>query len=117
MIPALERRLRQHRSRLAVRAWDYRQRGHARGMWFRLRRVLADAREAHVIGRDEALALVAEGHPALSVGGEMEPPKLILFVPADRIARLGTARKVPVRLDAQLLGAECLALTAFDERP
>jgi hypothetical protein len=47
----------------------------------------------------------------------MEPPKLILFVPADRIARLGTARKVPVRLDAQLLGAECLALTAFDERP
>jgi hypothetical protein len=114
MIPALERRLRQQRSRLAVRSWDYRQRRHARGVWFRLRRVLADAREAHAIPRAEALALVAEGYRAEPVGQELEPPKLILFVPAERIARLGSARPLAVRLGAELLAAECLALTPFE---
>ena len=47
MTEAVERRLRQLRSRVLVRAWDYRQRNHARGVWFRLRRVLAEASQAY----------------------------------------------------------------------
>lgn len=100
---------------MAVRAWDYRQRLHARGVWFRLRRVLADAREAHAIPRDEALKLIAEGYPAEPVGHELEPPKLVLFVPAERVGRVASAQ--PLRLGAALLQAECIALTPFQARP
>ncbi|HEV8358624.1 MAG TPA: hypothetical protein VGX21_05695 [Methylomirabilota bacterium] len=45
----LERRVRQVRSRVAVQAWEYRQRHHAKGVWMRLRRILADAQAAYVI--------------------------------------------------------------------
>lgn len=116
MTASLVRRLRQQRSRVAVRSWDYRQRRHARGVWFRLRRVLADAREAHAIPRDEALKLIAEGYPAEPVGHELEPPKLILFVPADRVGRIASGQPLPVRLGADLLQAECIALTPFEAR-
>lgn len=114
MTPSVERRLRELRSRVLVRSWDYRQRRHARGVWFRLRRLLADAREAHVIPREEALKLIAEGHRPEPVGQELDPPRLILFVPGERLARIALARPVPVRLEAELLAAECLALTPFD---
>jgi hypothetical protein len=111
---SLERRLRQMRSRLAVRSWEYRQRRHARGVWFRLRRVLADACEAYVIPPQEAEQLVAAGHTPQPVGDELAPPKRILFVPADRVARIASARPVAVRLSAELLAADCLALVPFD---
>jgi hypothetical protein len=97
-----------------VRSWDYRQRRHARGVWFRLRRVLADASEAHSIPRDEAMRLIAEGHRAEPVGLELEPPKLIVFAPAGRIEQIALARPLPLRLAAGLLAAECLALTPFE---
>jgi hypothetical protein len=114
--PSLERRLRQYRSRVAVRSWDYRQRDHARGVWYRLRRVLAAAQAAHSIPRAEALKLIAEGYAAEPVGQEIDPPKLILFVPADRVAQIESARRLPVRLVAELLATECLALTPFERR-
>lgn len=114
MTAAAERRLRELRSRVLVRSWDYRQRRHARGVWFRLRRILADAREAHVIPREEARALIAEGYRPEPVGQELDPPRLILFVPEERTARIPGARSVAVRLGAELLAAECLVLTAFD---
>ena len=44
MTLSLEQRARQFRSRVLVRSWEYRQRHHARGVWFRFRRVLADAK-------------------------------------------------------------------------
>jgi hypothetical protein len=111
---SLERRLRQMRSRLLVRSWEYRQRRHARGVWFRLRRVLADAREAYVIPAEEAERLVAEGRSPEPVGAELAPPRRILFVPARRVARIASARPVAVRLNAELLAAGCLALVPFD---
>lgn len=114
MRPSLERRVRQLRSRMIVRSWDYRQRRHARGAWFRLRRVLADARAAYVIPCDAARMLIAEGRQAEPVGGELEPPKLIVFVHAERLARIPSARPVPLRLGGELLAAGCLALTPFD---
>jgi hypothetical protein len=86
-------------------------------VWFRLRRILADARQAHVIPREEALELIAEGCRPEPVGQELDPPRLILFVPEERIARIPSARPVPVRLEAELLAAECLALTAFGSAP
>ncbi len=114
MNPSLERRVNQLRSRVLVRSWDYRQRRHARGVWFRLRRVLAEASAAYVIPSDEARRLIAEGYRAEPVGDEIEPPKLIVFVPAERLAQIASARPVPVRLGGDWLSAECLALTPFD---
>ncbi len=114
MNPSLERRVHQLRSRVLVRSWNYRQRRHARGIWFRLRRVLADASAAYVIPSDEARRLIAEGYRAEPVGAEIEPPKLIVFVSAERLARIASARPVSVRLGGEWRSAKCLALTPFD---
>jgi hypothetical protein len=108
-----ERRLREMRSRVLVRAFDDRQRGHARGVWFRLRRVLTLAREAYVVPRDEGERLIAEGHRPDPVGRELEPPRIVLFVPAERVTEIASARPLAVRLSAELLSAECLALVPF----
>ena len=115
--PSLERRLRQLRSRILVRAWGYRQRSQARGVWFRLRRVLTDAREAYAISTEVAHRLVSEGHMAEPVGQDLQPQKLIVRVPAARVATLDGARPLAVRLSAELLAAEALALVPFDARP
>ena len=115
MTSALDRRLRAFQSRVLVRGWDYRQRRHARGVWFRLRRVLADTRAAWAIPRAEADRLLAEGFLPEPVGHELAPPKLIVFAPADRIARIAGARPLAVRLGAGLLQADCLALSRFDD--
>jgi hypothetical protein len=113
MTATQERRLRELRSRLLVRAWDHRQRRHARGVWFRLRRVLAAAEEAYALPLEEAERLVAEGYAPEPVGRELEPPRLVLFVPAARMAQIASAHPVAVRLGADLLSAECLALVPF----
>lgn len=114
MTSALERRLRQLRSRVLVRSWEYRQRRHARGVWFRLRRVLSDASEVHAVAREEARELVREGHAPEPVGEDLQPPKLIVFAPAARVARLASARPLAVRLSAELLLTECLVLVPFE---
>lgn len=115
MTPSLEYRLGQHRRRTLVRSWEYRQRRHAHGVWFRLRRVLANARAAYVISGGDAQGLMAEGHRSEPVGCELDPPKLIMFARAERVARIASARPVAVRLSAEVLGAECLVLTPFEE--
>jgi hypothetical protein len=114
MIAAQERRLRQLRSRMLVRAFDHRQRRHARGVWFRLRRVLTFAREAYSLPGDEAARLIAEGHRPEPVGRELEPSRVILFVSAERLARIASAQRLPVGLSAETLSAECLALVRFE---
>jgi hypothetical protein len=114
VIAALERRVAERRRRVLVRSWEYRQRDHAHGVWGRLRRVLADASAAFVISADEANALAAEGFRVEPVGSQLHPPKTILFAPADRIARVQSARAVPVRLGGELLEADYLALTPFE---
>ena len=113
MNPVLERRLRQLRSRVLVRSWDYRQRRHARGAWFRLRRVLAEAAEAYVVSSDAARQLLAEGHRPESAGAEFQPPKVIVFVTPERAARIPDALPVPVRLGGELLIADHLILVPF----
>jgi hypothetical protein len=117
MTAAQGRRLRELRSRMVIRAFDYRQRRHARGVWFRLRRVLALSKDAYALSRDETERLIAEGYRPEPVGRELEPSRVILFVPAARVAVIATARPLAVRLSAQVLSAECLALVPFETDP
>jgi hypothetical protein len=111
--PAQERRLREFRSRIVVRAFEYRQRRHAHGVWYRLRRLLAASSEVYALTREEAERLLAEGYEPQPVGHELEPARTILVVPAERLRRLASGRPLDVRLSAELLSAECLALVPF----
>jgi hypothetical protein len=113
----LERRLRQQRSRVLVRSWEYRQRRHARGAWYRLRRALAAAVEAYVVSPGVARQLLAEGYRPESVGAEFHPPKLIVFVESARVSQIPEAQSVPVRLGVELLAAEHLILVPFAKPP
>lgn len=117
MSAALERRVRQYRSRILIRQWDYRQRHHARGVWFCFRRLLADASRAYVVSPEDAERLRAEGYRTEPVGALVEPPKVIVFAPAHRVATLASAREVPVSLGRELLSAACLVLVVFEHRP
>jgi hypothetical protein len=107
-------RVGQYRRRMLIRAWQHRQRNHTHGVWFRLRRVLADAQDAYILTRADATELVAEGYRAEPVGSELAPARLIVFAPAARLARLASARPIIVRLSAELLSAEALGLTRFE---
>lgn len=113
MTEALHRRARASRARATVRAWEYRQQNHAKGTWFRLRRVLAEAREAWAIDAEDADRLVAEGFALESVGIELAPPKRIFFVPEQRLAAIARRRPVRVGLGADLLREGCLVLVRF----
>lgn len=114
MTPAFDQRIRDLHARVLMRSWGYRQRDHARGVWFRLRRALAEASAAYVVGPDDAATLVAEGCRAHPVGEALEPQKLIVFADAERVARIASARPVPLRLGRDVLEARHLVLTPFD---
>jgi hypothetical protein len=115
--PGQARRLCEMRSRVLVRSFEYRQRNHARGAWFRLRCVLALAAQAYAISRGQAEELVQEGFRPEPAGRELEPSRVIVFVPGERAARIAAARPLAVRLSAELLAAEGLALVSFSDRP
>jgi hypothetical protein len=73
----------------------------------------ADASHAYAITRQDADLLVAEGHRVEPAGRELEPPKLIVFAPAARVERIASRRSLAVRLSADLMLADCLALVPF----
>lgn len=114
MSAVLEQRARQYRSRMLVRTWDYRQRHHARGVWYRLRRLLADTSRAYVVSSHDVAQLCAEGFAIEPVGNAIEPPKIIVCAPTTHVANLASAREVPVSLSGDLLSAACLVLVPFD---
>jgi hypothetical protein len=101
-------------TRAAVRSWSYRQRNLAAGVWFRLRRVLADAKAAYVISEEQARELMAEGHVPLTCGDEVAPRKIILFVDERRISTVGARRQIPVNLGPDFLAASAVALVPFE---
>ena len=113
MTEAMRRKARAVRSRAAVRAWEYRQRMHAKGVWFRLRRLLADSSMVYEIPESQVESLIAEGCSTQPVGGELHPPKIIMFVSPQQAQRITGARKLPVKIGAELLAAHCLALVRF----
>jgi hypothetical protein len=102
------------RTRARIRSWSYRQRNLAAGAWFRLRRVLADARAAYVIPSDDARRLVAEGYKAEACGSEVSPEKTILFVDDRALATIAARRAIPVNLGPEFLAARSIALVRFD---
>jgi len=111
---ALEVRARKVRTRAAIRAWEYRQRHHAKGVWFRLRRLLALSASAWSIPEAEADRLLAEGYEPDPVGALLEPPKVLLVVPEDRLSKVADHTAVPLRLGSELLAARFLALVPFE---
>lgn len=114
MIEVLERRARHVRARAAVRRWEYRQRRHAKGVWVRLTRLLADVSHAWEIGEAVANELMAEGCQVEPVGLELEPAKKLVVVPATHLDPSGAGvRPIPVNLGADFLAARYVALRRF----
>ena len=74
MTQAQERRLRELRLRAFVRGWD-----------------------VYSIPSEEARRLVAEGCAADPVGDELLPPRIVVIVPAARVAAITSARSPEVR--------------------
>lgn len=103
------------RSRLRLRAWEFRQLGGTKGTWYRLRRMLARAREAHAIDEEDMRELLAEGFSREPAGDELAPPRSYVFVPEARAERIASRRALRVSLSAELLAAQDVALVAFDE--
>ena len=116
LLARLQRRVRGVRARQCVRAWEYRQRDLAHGVWFRLRRVLADAREAYVVSEEEAARLLEEGYLAEPVGAEISPAKSIVFVDEARLAALATRQSIRVGLGPDFLAASAVVLVPFEGR-
>lgn len=69
----LQERARRASERAAIRSWEYRQRDHSHGVWYRLRRVLVDAESLWVIDEGEADRREAGGREAHPVGRELSP--------------------------------------------
>jgi hypothetical protein len=110
MSGTLHRRAKSVAQRRAILAWEYRQRHHAKGVWFRLRRVLVDAALAYSISDAEADELAKEGHDELPVGAELQPRKRLFFVSAERARSLESKRPLAVRLGQDLLASTNIAL-------
>ena len=117
VLDRMQARARAVHVRAAVRSWSYRQRNFAAGVWFRLRRVLADAKAVYVISEEQARELIAEGHVPLTCGDEVAPQKIILFVDELRISNVGARRQIPVNLGPDFLAARTVALVPFDTSP
>jgi len=113
MTMSLERRAKLIRSRAIVRSFEYRQRDLAHGVWFKLRRLLASARDAYAIDDGDARRLGEEGIALEPIGSALEPPKSIRFVSEARLASLVSRRSLALRLDGDLLSAKNIALVRF----
>ncbi len=110
----LEERAREVRKRWLIRAWEYRRREGSGGVWARLARVLAGVREVYVIDADDAATVEALGVCPQPVGLELHPQKRLFLVDEGALAALKSARRINVRLSAELLAARRLALLPFD---
>ena len=93
-----------------MRAWEYRQRRHAKGVWFRLRRLLALAESAWAISGEEADRLEAEGFAAEPLGAEIVPQKRIFVVDESQLVRLESRRPLDIGLSQDFLAARCVVL-------
>lgn len=114
-IARMRARARGVKARAQVRRWSYRQRNLAAGVWFRLRRVLADARAAYEISEEDARRLEVDGYAPQPCGREVAPEKTIVFVDQQRLSRIEARRSIPVSLGPDFLAARVIALLPFDE--
>lgn len=112
MTAAQRERVRRMSERALIRSWEYRQRAYAKGVWFRLRRVLVDAARAFAISEIDADRLEENGQRPLLVGRELSPAKRIFFVSEVQLRGI-EAQELPVRL-TELLRCSALALLAHE---
>jgi hypothetical protein len=89
----------------------------ARGVWVRLARLLAGSAAVWAIPCEAVAELETEGFSRTAVGAELDPPRTMLIVPAERVAHLAGARQLEVRVSAELLATPSIALVPFDELP
>jgi hypothetical protein len=113
----LHRRLRELRSRAAIRRWETRQLAHAGGVWYRLARLLTYARSAWSLSDADAERLIGAGHAPHPVGLELEPPRRVFVVTEETVAALPSAREVPLVSSPELLVCRNLALVPFEVGP
>jgi hypothetical protein len=109
----MHERARAARAAFLVRQFEYRQRNHAQGVWFDLRRLLSEAATAWQISADDAARLRSEGISPRPVGFRLSPPLAIHVVSDERLQGLRSRQALKVRLSAELLRAGHLALVPW----
>lgn len=109
----LERRALRIRSMAEIRRWEYRQRHLSKGVWFRVRRVLAGARACWAIPVDEAERLMEEGWRPETPGLELQPPRQMFFLPEERIRAIAERRELRIGLTAELLAEPAVVMIRF----
>jgi hypothetical protein len=107
-------RIREIRARGRIRRWEYRQRNLAHGAWLRFRAALAQAECAFHISPELYASLVAAGAQVDDRGTGLQPPRHIIWISRAQATELEGARELVLRLDADMLAAQDLALVAFD---
>lgn len=110
-------RIRKMKQRLAVRAWEYRQRDTSKGVWDRLRALLALSEHALALDEAEVDALLRAGHAPHRVGAQLAPARrYFVLTPADASA-IARSREIPLRLDTAFLAEPRVALVLFPGIP
>jgi hypothetical protein len=96
-----------------VRRWEYRQRNLAHGAWLRFRTALAQAERAFLVSPEIYESLVENGGKLDERGAGLQPPRRIVWITSKQLFALDGAHELVLRLDADMLGAEHLALVPF----
>ena len=104
-------RIREIQARGRIRRWEYRQRNLAHGAWLRFRTALAHAERAFHVSPELYESLVASGGKVDERGAGLQPPRRIVWITSTQV--LDGAHELGLRLDADMLAAEHLALVSF----
>lgn len=110
-------RIRKMKQRLVVRAWEYRQRNTSKGVWDRLRAVLALTERAFALDEPDVATLMAAGHVPHVVGAQLAPARAHFVLTSDEASMLTRKREIPVRLDLAFLAEPRVALVRFADLP
>jgi hypothetical protein len=110
----MEKRAREIHARLAVRAWEYRQRNLAHGEWFKPRWALMKAKEAWEMPESGARRLIASGVRPLDAGARLEPSKTLLVVDAKDVETVDGRVPLPLLMNERLLAARWILLVPFE---
>jgi hypothetical protein len=116
ILARMQARDRAVRARSQIRQWNYRQRNLAAGVWFRLRRILCDARAAYAIADEDAARLQSEGYRAEPCGKEVSPEKTLVFVDEKRLEKIASRRQIRVGRGPDFLSNRAIALVRFEIR-
>lgn len=114
MSEALRERASKVRAQVTVRRWELRQQSHAKGVWYRLRRLLAGSARVFSVSDADMQALLAEPRQPHPAGLELHPQRFIVAVAPEELSSLPSAREHRVALGAELLAARNWVVVPFD---